>query len=237
MLFRETDLTTFRAGAQEMGRFAFALFTWGLVTGVAIAQSPFSLTEAAVFSLVVFAGSAQLAVLPLIFGGAPLWTILLTAAIVNLRFVVFSAALQPHFGHLPFVQRAVLGYLNGDLPHVLFIRRYGEVASSDGKLQFYLGLVFVNWMVWHGSSLLGIFCASVMPSGWGLGFAGNLALIAVLVPMLDKRAALIAAAFAGIVAVATIAAPYRLNILCSVGVAVGLGMVLEARLRRSAEAM
>ena len=48
-------------------------------------------------SLLVYAGSAQLAALPLIAAGAPLWVIVATGFITNLRFVIYSAALRPHF--------------------------------------------------------------------------------------------------------------------------------------------
>ncbi|MGT2492360.1 AzlC family ABC transporter permease [Cupriavidus basilensis] len=59
------------------------------------------------------AGSAQLSVLPLFAAGLPLWTVWLTAAIVNLRFVIFSAGLQPHFSYLPLWRRTLLGSFNG----------------------------------------------------------------------------------------------------------------------------
>jgi AzlC protein len=61
-------------------------------------------------SCFVYAGSAQLAALPLMVSGAPMWLVLLTATIVNLRFVIFSAGLQPYFRHLSVGRRLVLGY-------------------------------------------------------------------------------------------------------------------------------
>ena len=52
---------------------------------------------AIMMSLLVYAGSAQLAALPLIVAGAPLWVIVATGLITNLRFVIYSAALRPYF--------------------------------------------------------------------------------------------------------------------------------------------
>jgi predicted branched-subunit amino acid permease len=46
-------------------------------------------------SLLVFAGSAQLAVIPLLAAGAPVWLIWATAACVNLRFLILSAQWRP----------------------------------------------------------------------------------------------------------------------------------------------
>jgi len=102
-------------GFRTMSRSGFAIFTWALVTGVAMAKSGLTTGEAVGMSFLVYAGSAQLAALPLIAGNFPIWTIWLTAAIVNLRFVISSAGIQLHFKDRAFWKRSVLGYLNGDL--------------------------------------------------------------------------------------------------------------------------
>ncbi len=214
----------FKDGVSALGKFVFPLFTWGLVTGVAMAKLPLSLTQIVAMSLVVFAGSAQLAVIPLITGGFPLWTIFLTAAIVNIRFVIFSAAIQPHFKQYPIWGRAILGYLNGDISQVLFMKRFPEVKSDPMSLPFYLGMSAVNLVVWHGSSLIGIYFASFVPNDWGLSFAGNLALVAVVIPLLDRRSSWLAGSAASVVAIATIEAPFRLNLIFAVLTAVALGV-------------
>jgi hypothetical protein len=64
-------------------------------------------------SLLVFAGSAQLAVLPLLAGGAPVWVLWATALCVNLRFVIFSAGWRRYFGVLPRGAAAAHGLLRG----------------------------------------------------------------------------------------------------------------------------
>jgi predicted branched-subunit amino acid permease len=66
------------------------LFAWGVVTGAAMMQSGLSLWQSLLMTLIVYAGSAQLAALPLLAAGAPIWVIAFTALMVNLRFVIFS---------------------------------------------------------------------------------------------------------------------------------------------------
>ena len=61
-------------------------------------------------SLLVFAGSAQLAVLPLMASGAPIWVVWATALCVNLRFVIFSAQWRPYLVVYPLWQRLRLAY-------------------------------------------------------------------------------------------------------------------------------
>ncbi len=135
-----------RGGAHRFSRrralfraFLPAVFSWGLVTGVAMSKSALTVPEAIGMSLLVYAGSAQLAVLPLFAAGLPIWTIWLTAAVVNLRFVIFSAALQPHFSYLPLGRRTVLGFFNGDLHFVYFMQKYVEPGYAPGKEGYFWG--------------------------------------------------------------------------------------------------
>src|SRR4029077_6164491 len=100
----------------------------------------------------VFAGSAQLAALPLIAADAPVWGILLTATIVNLRFVIFSAGLQSYFRHLSLARRLLLGYLTSDLGYLLALRRWGGrqgTPASTEQIWFFLGLSCTSWVVWQ----------------------------------------------------------------------------------------
>ena len=130
-------------------------------------------------SLFVFAGSAQLAALPLIAAGAPLWVLWATAFCVNLRFVIFSAHWREYFGHLPRVQRLVLGYFAADLSYVLFLRRFPEPNPLPEQLPYFCGSASWNWLSWQIPSLLGIVLADRVPTDWGLGFAGVLALLGI----------------------------------------------------------
>ena len=216
-----------------MLRYSFGLIAWSLVTGVAISKSCLSATQAVGMTLVVYGGSAQLAALPLMAENAPLWLVLCTAAVVNLRFVIFSAGIQPFFRQLPLPQRMLLGYLNGDLTYVLFSAKYRHPATDRVCLAYYVGLCSTNWLVWQIGSLLGIGLAAWIPNGWGLGFAGTLVLIAVVVPMLTHRSAALAAAAAATVSVAAVSLPLRLNIALAVVASVLVGLAAERSLKRA----
>jgi len=63
-------------------------------------------------------------------GRAPVWLILLTATIVNMRFVIFSAGLHPYFRHLSLTRRLILGYLTSDLGYLLGDPTLGRRRAS-----------------------------------------------------------------------------------------------------------
>ena len=120
----------FWEGVRDQGTVAMGIGAWGLMTGVAMVKSGLSVLEALLMTLIVYAGSAQLAAVPMIAAGAPLWVILTAAFCVNLRFVVFSAHLRPYLMHLPRWQRLVSGYVTGDLSYVFFARRFPKPGQS-----------------------------------------------------------------------------------------------------------
>ena len=101
----------FRRGGRDMLEFGPGIAAWGLVTGVAMAKSGLTVPLAILMSLTVYAGSAQLASLPLLAAGAPMGVVWAAAFCVNLRFVIFSAQWRTHIGHLPRGRRLALAYL------------------------------------------------------------------------------------------------------------------------------
>lgn len=219
-------------GARAIAGCAFGLFAWGLVSGVAMASSPLSKFEAATLSLCVFGGSIQLASLPLLYSYAPIWTILLTAIMVNVRFIIFSAALQPHFKGYPWYKRVFLGYMNGDLTFAIYMATYSERQDDPLRIPYYLGLAVANWAVWQVSLLLGIFLETAIPPELGASFAGTLALLAVVVPLINRLPILFAAGAAGIVSIATLALPFKLNILIAVVAAMLVGTASDAAIAK-----
>lgn len=221
----------FRLGAREMSAVSPGLMAWGLMTGVAMVKSGMTIVESLAMTLLVFAGSSQLAAIPLIAAGAPMLVILATSFCVNLRFVVFSAHLRPYLMHLPRAPRLVTGYLMADLSYVLFTRRYAHPGTDAPQRQaqmayLYGGLVF-NWSSWQLSSLMGIALAHSVPTEWGLGFAGILALLGVASSLASTRMRVLSAGVAAAAAVAAFALPFRLNIVVAIAAAVAMCLLIE----------
>ena len=221
----------FGVGVREMAAAGVGVLTWGLTTGMVLTNAGLSTFEAVFMTLVVFAGSAQLAATPLILAGAPLWVVWATAACVNLRFVVFSAHMQPYLAHVPRWRRVLYSYILGDLSYVMFTKRYPHPGQTDGERDaqesYWVGSIATNWIAWMVGSMTGIAMASWIPSGWGLGFAGILALLGVTFSLASSRLRIIAALIAGSVAVLAFALPLKLNILSAIAVAVAAALSME----------
>lgn len=193
----------------------FGAGAWGLVSGVAMVKGGLPVPWAIMMSLLVYAGSAQLAALPLIVAGVPLWVIVATGFITNLRFVIYSAALRAYFAHLPLRWRAALGFFMTDFTFTLFMRYAHEGRLPEHHRDaWFAGVCTNNWLTWQVCAITGIIAASYIPTDWGLEFTGTLALVALVGPSMNARPAIVGAVAAGLVALITHAWPFKLGLFC-----------------------
>ena len=223
----------FREGIRASSPIAPGIAAWGLMTGVAMVNAGMSVFEAVAMTLLVYAGSSQLAAIPLIVAGAPAWVIWATGFCVNLRFVVFSLHLRGYLMHLPRWQRLVHGFLTADMTYAIFTGRFPQpAADAEGRqaqVAFLAGNYFLTWVAWIVPGLVGVFVGNLIPPAWGLGFAGVLCLVGVLCSLASTPLRILAAVVAGVAAVAAYALPFKLNIVAAIAIAVLACFWLEGR--------
>ncbi len=229
--------TALLAGVWRAAPSLVATGVWGIVTGVAMVNSGLAPLQAAAMSLLVFAGSAQLAALPLMAAAAPVWVVLLTALVINLRFVIFSAALYPHLKHLPLARRALLGYVTADFSFAVGMAHWDKVSPQERgapeQLAFLIGAAASTWFVWQATSLAGVALGAQIPSAWGLDFVIVVSLIALVLPMISNRPALVGVITSGIVAVLAAPLPLRLGLVVAVIVGMLAAMAADIAVEKS----
>jgi predicted branched-subunit amino acid permease len=209
-------------------------------------QSGLSTWQAVGMSLMVYAGSAQLASLPLLAAGTPLVLVWASAAVVNLRFVIYSVAMRPWFKPFAIPKKSLMGVGVTDVLAADFLRRFGAVKTDQASVSiastdringepdqmirplryFQWGAVSI-WTVWQAMSMLGIALAHLIPAQWALEFVATLALIAMLLPMITDRSALVCVMVAGVMSILFVALPLNLGLLVSVVAGVGVAMMLD----------
>jgi predicted branched-subunit amino acid permease len=217
----------FREGATEAVPMAIGIAAWGLVAGVAMAKSGMGVPLAILMSVVVYAGSAQIAALPLIAAGAPVWVVWATTLCVCLRFMAFSFHYRPYFAHLPRRHRIAMSFLMGDTNFALFMRRFPQPETGPRHEDYFLGSALVSFGVWQAAIITGIVAGYGIPASWGLGFAGTMALLALTCTLLRSPVTWVAAVVAACAAVAAYALPLKLNILVAIAAAVAFGVMAD----------
>lgn len=226
--------SSFRRGAREGMRdflpISVGLVPWAVVTGIAMRSIGLSPLEAAGMNLLVYAGTAQLGTLPLIGGGAPLWLIFLTALVLNLRFVIFSAALAPVFHDHGFARRLVSSYLLVDAMFAIGAEKLRTADDPQWRWAYYIVPSLYCWLLWQGCTLVGILGAGVIPQDWSLEFMTTIALMVLMIPMVRERPMWVAALVGGLGAVLLRDLPLRLGVIAGIAAGIAAGFLAERML-------
>lgn len=221
----------FRAGADEGFRvflpLSIGLIPWALVTGVSMATAGFSLAQAMGMNIIVFAGAAQLGTLPLITSGAPVWLIVAAALAINLRFIIFSAAIAQGFRGVGIKGRWACGHLLTDGVFAVTLDKMLHTDSRDWRLGYFLAPSLWSWLLWQSFALIGILFAGSIPKSWSLEFMATIALMLLLIPMAKARPMLVSALAGGATAVALHALPLRLGLFFGIFAGIFAGFAAE----------
>lgn len=212
---------------------AAGVVPFGMVVGVSAANVGMSPWAAVAYSIIVFAGAAQLAALDLLRTGTPLLIVVATAVIINLRLLLYSAALAPHWRRVTVRARLGLAYLLTDQAFALSVARYGEPDGDHHPAATFLGAAAVLWIVWQVATFAGATLGDALPAGLSLEFAVPLAFIALVVPSLCDRPTVAAAIVAVLVALLTAGLPYGLGLLPATAAGIVTGIAIESRADKS----
>jgi branched chain amino acid efflux pump len=219
----------FVAGARAIVPVLLALLPFGLAFGATATGSGFSPLEALGMSIIVAAGAAQLAAVQLISADASAAVVVLSVLVINLRFVLYSASLAPHFGSLPPGWKGLLSYHLTDQAYAATITRFDEGQTSGPDRRWYfLGTGLAIWTTWQVATVTGVFLGAWISEGWSLDFVLPLVFIALAVPAVKDRTTGAAALASGVAAVFAAALPLNLGLIGAALVGVLGGLAMEA---------
>jgi 4-azaleucine resistance transporter AzlC len=206
---------------------------FGMIYGVVAMGAGLPANVAQAMSSIVFAGSAQFVAAQLFGMGTPGLVIVLTAFVVNLRHMLYSASVAPYIKHLDAKWKCLLAYLLTDEAYAVVITRYNRdgayPATPPNRQWYFLGAGLTLWSTWQASTAVGILLGTQIPASWALDFTLALTFIALVVPALNDRPSVAAALAAGVVAVVTADLPYKLGLMLAAIIGIVIGLALEAR--------
>ena len=215
------------AGARAIAPLALAVFPFGLLYGVTVAEAAFADWAGAIASVLIFAGAAQLALVDLIDDGAP-WTIaVLTALVINARLVMYSGALAPSFSEYPKRWRIPLAYMITDQSTVTSLLYNEKERDPEKRRFFYTGAAAFFMAAWVGGTVVGILVGASIPPELQLGFAVPLMFLALLVPSVKDRPSLVAAAVGFAVTLLAQDAPLSMGLLIGAFAGIAFGMLAK----------
>jgi len=208
--------TAFRSGVRDVLPALPANVPFGVIAGVATVGAGFDPVQATAFAGLAFTGAAQIAAVELVDQRAPIAVAVLTALVVNLRYMMYSASLGAHFRDVSTRWKLAVAFFLLDVTYALSIGRFEGRDDPDPTGEdrwYYLGTALPLWATWVGASLAGVVFGARVPAAWQLDFAIPLLFMGLLAPALDGRAAHVAAGVAGVLAVAGFGLPFNVGIL------------------------
>ncbi|MFA5539539.1 MAG: AzlC family ABC transporter permease [Gemmobacter sp.] len=226
--------SAFWRGMREGAPFILVVAPFGLLFGVVATEAGFNLTEVMAFSIFVIAGASQFAAIQLMAENTPTLIVIATALAVNLRMAMYSAALAPSLGGLPFWKRAVMAYFLVDQTYALAAIEYENRPrmSLAEKTAFFVGVTVPVCPIWYVSTYVGATLGEAIPPEYALDFAVPITFIAIISPMLRTPAHLAAAAVSAVGAVVLSFLPYNSGLLVAAVLAMATGATVETLLDR-----
>ena len=202
---------------------------FALLFGVVATEAGLNVVETMLFSVSVFAGASQFAALQTMQENAPVLVVLATALAVNLRMVMYSVTLAPHFGELPLRSRALMAYFLVDQSFattVAEIDRNPAMTALEKRAVFF-GAVVAVAPLWFLASLAGGLVGQAIPPDYALDFALPITFLAMVAPMLRSLPHLVAAGVSILLSLVLAGMPYGTGLLVAASIAMAAGAGLE----------
>ena len=219
----------FFSGVRDQAPIILGMIPFGMIAGAAPIASGMDPWLAMAMNVIIYAGAAQLAAISLMAQHVPMPIVVLTALVVNLRFVMYSAALAPYFSTLSTPRKWLYSYLIVDHGFALLVAKFKPDDAPELIDAYYRGVTFTMWVAWQLSVGLGILLGTRVPPSWSIDFSIPLVFLALVLPSLTTRAHWCAAAAASVTAVFTQSMPLKLGLIAAAVVGIVVGTFLDTR--------
>jgi len=221
-----TTSSNFVKGARDVAPALTGAFPIGVAIGAATVSYGVPARHAMALSMFMFAGAAQLAAVELAARDAPVVFIVITGLIVNLRYLLYSASLAPHFYHVSNAWKWFLSFFLFEINFALTSSELKTKEGIDGRW-YLLGTSLPLWLNWQASNAIGIMLGARIPDSLQLDFAIPILFIGLVVPFLEDNTAIFTAVTAGAFALLSSGLPFNIGILVGAVAGIVVGLAFE----------
>jgi predicted branched-subunit amino acid permease len=211
---RERAEHPFVLGVRATLPWLVGIVPFGVVIGARAADAAIPTAAGWLTGPLIFAGSAQVVTIEMLDDGAAPLVAIVAALAVNLRLVLYSAAMAPYWHGTPRWFRAV-----------------APAFLVDPSLRHYLGGVTALFLAWVAAITAGAVLGAALPPALHLELVVPLYLLGEVVPRLPDRAVragVVAAAGLGVVSAHI---PLHLGVLAAIAAGVTVSLAIEGRSR------
>lgn len=206
----------FANGFRKMFPILTGVIPFGAVMGSVSAEAGLTFSQSTLMNLLCYAGASQLAAVDLMTKPAPVFVVVITGLMINLRFLLYSASMASHLQSQSPWRKFVSAYFLTDQAYGLMLMHEDKLKTSYDHVQFYLGASCAMFLAWNSSVAGGYLFGNFAPKEWSLDFAVPLSFVVLLVPTLKNKTYAAVAAFSAVASVAFYFLPMRLGLIAAV---------------------
>jgi predicted branched-subunit amino acid permease len=216
----------FARGCLDVIPLLIPVVPFGVIFGVIGIEAGLGSTITFLMSMIIFAGSSQIAFTQLFTGGATPAVILSSVAVINSRHFLYSAVIAQYLTKLKLFWKIILSYFLTDQAFIVSQKYFKKEAQNKYRHYHLLGSGFTLWFVWQLSTLGGIVVGGFIPKELGLGFAVPLTFVSLIIVDLKKIDHLIVAIVSGVFAIIFFNLPLKIYIIlaAAAGLLVAFGL-------------
>lgn len=193
-----------RCAGRDVLPFTLSVFQFAIAIGATIAAADVDPLGALAGSALLSAGSAQLAGIELLDGGATVLVATGSAILINSRFVLYGSSFARWFAHERPWRRYLMVFPIVDQSFILCERRFDDHTDPGWRRQYYLVVVAGLFAAFLAGQIAGFLLGDLIPPRAGLRLAGPFVFAGLLAMTATGTAATISMISAGAaVAVAT----------------------------------
>ncbi len=226
--------SAFLSGFIDGSPFILIVAPFAVLFGAIATEAGLNIIETMTMTILVIAGAAQFTALALLQEQAPTFIVLLTALAVNMRMMMYSAALVPHLGGASLGMRVILSYFMVDQTFAVVVKKYEEVPDLGlpEKIAYYFGTLAPVAPLWYLFTYVGAVAGNVIPPEYSLDFAIPICFIALTAPSMRSLPHFVAALVSVAGTLALIWVPYNLGLITAALVAMIAAVQVELWLER-----
>ena len=158
---------------------------------------------------------------------------MLAVLAINVRLVLYSATMAPHWRRQPRWWQAAAAYFIVEPTLAVGVAGYETITDERQAHRHYVGAALALWVAWLAAVTVGATVGSGLPAGLHLEFVVPLFLAGEVVHRVRDAATLHAALVAGLVATAALSMPLRLGPVVAITAGVAAGLLSERRTKPS----
>lgn len=219
----------FKRGFLSILPIVSGILPFGAVMGATFADAGLNVWQAGFMNLTLYAGAAQLATIELMKLQTATFVVVGTGLIINIRFILYSAALSPFMSTAPTWVKVFSSFILTDQSYAAMTANIETFNTNEDALKFYVGSAVAMLFFWHLATITGYAFGNIAPASLNLDYAVPLSFVALMIPSLKTNTHKIVALVSSILSLLLYSMPLRTGLITTALLSIALAWVLISR--------